>query len=154
MIFSTNEASIQLFESMHMRQVGSFAVYEAPPLVASPKRAVKEQTQLATQADLDDIIDYLNVSNIFPLLGGLYQVWFTAYPITVELLEAKIAAQQIYLLRRWDRLDGLAIIDTSSGGPLRKNRLSLGYLDGTTIESMSLIAYDLRHHLARIGLES
>src|SRR5436189_4135866 len=67
---STNEAFIRLAESMHMRRVGSFAIYEASPLATSPKRAVKEQIQLATQADLDDIIDYLNVSNMFPLVGG------------------------------------------------------------------------------------
>jgi ribosomal protein S18 acetylase RimI-like enzyme len=154
MIETTSEASVQLFESMHMRRVGSFAIYEAPSLATSPERAAKEQTQLATQGDLDDIIDYLNVSNIFPLVGGLYYVWFAAYPITAELLEAKIAARQLYLLRRWDRLDGLAIVDTSGEGIFRKSRLSLGYIDGTTIESISLIAYDLRHHLVGIGLES
>jgi hypothetical protein len=108
---------------------------------------------LATQADLDDIIDYLNVSNIFPLTGGLYYTWFAAYPITAELLEKKIAAQQVYLLRRWDRLDGLAIVDAIEGF-VKKNSLSLGYIDGTTIESISLIAYDLQHRLAGMEQES
>jgi len=150
---STNEAFIRLAESMHMRRVGSFAIYSATLLPTSPKRAVREQTQLATQADLDDVINYLNVSNIFPLVGGLYYTQFTAYPITAELLEGKIAAQQLYILRRWNRLDGLAIVDTGEG-LFEKNRLSLGYLDGTTIESISLIAYDLQHHLAGMGLES
>ena len=153
MVELTNEASIQLFESMHMRQVGSFMLYDAVPLTTSSERAVREQIQLATQVDLDDIIDYLNVSNIFPLVGGLYYMWFAAYPITAELLEEKIAAQQVYLLRRWDRLDGLAIVDTREGF-VKQDRLSLGYIDGTTIESISLIAYDLRHRLASMGLES
>jgi ribosomal protein S18 acetylase RimI-like enzyme len=153
MVESTNEASIQLFESMHMRRVGSFMLYNAVPLTTSSERAVREQIQLATQADLDDIIDYLNVSNIFPLVGGLYYMWFAAYPITAELLEEKIAAQQVYLLRRWDRLDGLAIVDTRENF-VKQDRLSLGYIDGTTIESISLIAYDLQHRLAGMGLES
>ena len=153
MIESTNEASRQLFESMHMRQVGSLMLYNADLLITSSERAVREQIQLATQADLDDIIDYLNVSNIFPLTGGLYYTWFAAYPITAELLEKKIAAQQVYLLRRWDRLDGLAIVDTAEGF-VKKNSLSLGYIDGTTIESISLIAYDLRHRLADMEQES
>jgi predicted GNAT family acetyltransferase len=154
MVESTNEASIQLFESMHMRRVGSFMLYNAAPLTTLPERAVREQIQLATQADLDDIIDYLNISNIFPLVGGLYYTWFAAYPITAELLEEKIAAQQVYLLRRWDRLDGLAIVDTREENFVKQDRLSLGYIDGTTIESISLIAYDLRHRLAGMGLES
>jgi len=153
MVESTNEASIQLFESMHMRQVGSFMLYDAVPLTTSSERAVREQIQLATQVDLDDIINYLNVSNLFPLVGGLYYTWFAAYPITAELLDEKIAAQQIYLLRRWDRVDGLAIVDTREGS-VKKNCLSLGYIDGTTIESVSLIAYDLRHRLADLGLAS
>jgi GNAT superfamily N-acetyltransferase len=153
MVDSTNEASIQLFESVHMRRVGCFMLYNAVPLTTSSERAIREQIQLATQADLDDVIDYLNISNIFPLVGGLYYTWFVAYPITAELLEEKIAAQQVYLLRRWDRLDGLAIVDTREGF-VKKNCLSLGYIDGTTIESISLIAYDLRHRLAGMGLES
>jgi ribosomal protein S18 acetylase RimI-like enzyme len=153
MIESTNEASRQLFESMHMRQVGSFMPYNADPLTTSSERAAREQTQLATQADLDDVIDYLNVSNIFPLTGGLYYTWSVGYPITAELLEKKIAAQQVYLLRRWDRLDGLAIIDTIEGF-VKKKSLLLGYIDGTTIESISLIAYDLQHCLANMEQES
>ena len=102
---------------------------------------------------MDDIIDYLNASNIFPLVGGLYYSWFAAYPITAELLEQKIAAQQLYLLPRWDRLNGLAIVDTREDF-LKKNCLTVGYIDGTTIEAISLIAYDLRYHLAEMELQS
>lgn len=152
-IESTNQASIQLAESVHMRRVGSFVIYDAASLAPSSERTVREQIELATQDDLDDIINYLNVSNIFPSVGGLYYARFTAYPITAELLEQKIAAQQLYLLRRWDRLDGLAIVDTRDGS-VKKNCLSLGYIDGTTIEAISLITHALWHHLAEIGLES
>ncbi len=114
------------------------------------RRAVQERAQLATPADLDDIINYLNVSSIFPVVGGVYYVGWKAYPITAALLEAKIAAQQIYLLRRWDRLDGLAIAEprTERDEP----RLSLGYIDGPTVESISLLAYDLRRRLTEMGL--
>lgn len=147
------EAPIRLLESMHMRRVGSFVIYDATPLTALSGSPARERIQLATQDDLDDIIDYLNASNIFPLVGGLYYIWFAAYPITAELLEQKIAAQQIYLLRRWDRLDGLAIVDTREGF-VKKNSLMLGYIDGTTIEAISLIAYDLRYHLAEMELQS
>jgi GNAT superfamily N-acetyltransferase len=153
MIEGQCEAPIRLLESMHMRRVGCFMLYDTEPLTTLPERAAREQTQLATQADLDDIIDYLNVSNIFPLTGGLYYTWFAAYPITAELLEKKIAAQQVYLLRRWDRLDGLAIVDAIEGF-VKKKSLSLGYIDGTTIESISLIAYDLQHRLADMEQES
>ena len=106
---------------------------------------------MATKADLDDIINYLNASNIFPAVGGLYYCAFTAYAITNDLLEAKVSAQQVYIMRRWDRLDGLAFVESSSGrqGP----QLSIGYIDGTT-ESISLIAYDLRRKAASMGLES
>ncbi|HZR40327.1 MAG TPA: GNAT family N-acetyltransferase [Ktedonobacteraceae bacterium] len=148
---SGNTASRRLAESMHMRQVSAFANYSVPQLTTSPRRTVHEQTQLATEADLDEIIDYLNVSNIFPLTGGLYYAGFKAYPITAELLEEKIAAHNIYLLRRWDRLDGLAI--TEPREEHQEQLLSLGYIDGTAIEAISLIAYDLRRRLPELGLQ-
>jgi hypothetical protein len=113
---------------------------------------LQEKPRLATLDDLDTIIDFLNGSSIFPLVGGLYYTRFKAYPITAELLEEKIAAQHVSILYRWDRLDGLAIMDVHETGP--EKRLSLGYIDGTAIEPISLIAYDLRHRLSAMGLES
>ena len=147
---ATNAASIQLFRSLRMRQVGAFALYSAVPILLAPKRIVQETTQVATLDDLDTIIDYLNVSNVFPLTGGLYYVKFTAYPITAELLEQKIAQQSVYLLRRWDRLDGLAIAEQRE--EQQEQRLSIGYIDGTTIEAISLIAYDLRKRATALEL--
>lgn len=150
---STNTGSIRVAEHVHMRQVGGFVPFTANALPASPQRTYGiDSTQLATPDDIDEIIDYLNASNVFPAVGGLYYVGFTAYVITAELLAEKVAAQQVYLLRRWNRLDGLAIAEprTERNG----KRLSLGYIDGMTIESISLIAYDLRRRLTTSGLES
>ncbi|SRR6266487_615878 len=148
---SDNTSSIRIWERAFMRTVGGFSFCTAP--FASPsKRPVEDTAQLAMASDLDEIIDYLNVSNIFPLTGGLYYVNFTAYPITAELLEEKIAAQQVYLLRRWERLDGLAIAEVHEGH--QGKQLSLGYIDGTAIEPISLLAYDLRRHLPAVGAES
>jgi ribosomal protein S18 acetylase RimI-like enzyme len=153
MTSAENTRSIEIVERGHMRRVGAFALYKASPLIAaSQKRPVAEKTQLATPDDLDEIIDYLNVSNVFPAVGGLYYAAYTAYSITAELLEARIAARNIYLLRRWDRLDGLAIVE-----PREKHQgknLSLGYIDGTAIEAISLIAHDLRYRLSELDLES
>src|SRR5438270_12315622 len=99
-----------------MHRVCVFAPYKAAPLTALPRRlAGLEMPTLATATDVDEIIDYLNVSNIFPVVGGLYYSGFTAYTITSGLLETKIAAQQVYLLRRWDRLDGLALVEPHEG---------------------------------------
>jgi hypothetical protein len=150
---ASNTRSIELVERGPMRRVGAFAPYTAPPLLTtSQRRFVQEKTQLATPDDLDEIIDYLNGSNVFPAVGGLYYAGWAAYSITTELLEARIADQNIYLLRRWDRLDGLAIAE------LREVHigkcLSLGYIDGTAIEAISLIAYDLRRRLPELGLAS
>jgi ribosomal protein S18 acetylase RimI-like enzyme len=147
---SENESSMRLWERSFMRRVAGFSLCTAPPQAGS-KRPAQEQTRLATPADLDEIIDYLNVSNIFPLTGGLYYVGFTAYPITAELLEEKIASQQVYLLRRWERLDGLAIAEVRE--ERQGKQLSLGYIDGTAIEPISLLAYDLRRRLAALGAE-
>lgn len=148
---SRNIASIQLSESMHMYRVGEFSLYMAPPFTTLTARPVQVATQLATLADLDAIIDFLNTSNIFPLVGGLYYAKFTAYPMTAEFLKQKIQAQQVYLLRRWDRLDGLAI------GEIRQEnneiRFSIGYIDGTAIEAISLIAYDLRRRISTMPAE-
>ncbi|GHO88745.1 GNAT family N-acetyltransferase [Dictyobacter formicarum] len=148
---SHNVASIELSESMHMRRVGDFALYTARPFTTPPSRAPQQPVRLATLEDLDMIIDYLNASNIFPLVGGLYYVKFQALPITAEFLEQKINSQQIYLLQRWERLDGLAIAEIRREN--QQQRLSVGYLDGTTIEAISFIAYNLRRHLSELQLE-
>ncbi|MDQ6645150.1 MAG: hypothetical protein M3Y76_11945, partial [Chloroflexota bacterium] len=76
---------------------------------------------------------------------------FTAYAVTRDLLETKMQAQQIYILRRWNRLDGLVIAEPQQG--MSGSQLSIGYIDGTT-ESISLIAYALRGQITSMGLES
>jgi ribosomal protein S18 acetylase RimI-like enzyme len=151
LIESDNTPSIRVAERIFMRKVAGFSLLTATSQLNSV-RVSQEKTQLATLSDLDEIIDYLNVSNIFPLSGGLYYTGWTAYPITAELLESKINAQQVYLLRRWNRLDGLAIaeIRTERQGP----QLSIGYIDGTAIEPISLIAYDLRSQLPALHVDS
>ena len=152
-IEAENEPSIHTAEKIHMRQVAAFALYKAPPLTPREQSSFFGQAQvsLATAVDLDDIIDYLNISNVFPAVGGLYYVSFTAREITESFLQEKIASQQIYLLRRWDRIDGLAI--TEPRIERGEQRLSVGYIDGTMIESISLIAHDLRHRLPTLGLD-
>jgi GNAT superfamily N-acetyltransferase len=147
---SINTGAISLIERGFFRRVGAFAVYRAMPETAPPKRQYGlDAPQLATQADIDDIIDYLNTSNIFPASGGLYYQGFTAYTIIASLLEAKVSARQVYVLRRWDRLDGLALAEIRDGR--QGSQLSIGYIDGTT-ESISLIAYALRRRLTEMGL--
>lgn len=149
---STNAGSFRLLERASMHRVGEFAPYQALPATTPSKRQYGlEKPTLATASDLDDIINFLNVSNNFPVVGGLYYRGFTAYSITRELLTEKVAAQQIYILRRWDRLDGLAIAEPREGH--RGRHLFIGYIDGTT-ESISLIAYALRQKLPDLGLES
>src|SRR5579859_2449983 len=149
---STNTAAIRLIEHNHLRRVNAYAQFRASPLTTPTQRQYGIETPvLATLADRDEIIDYLNLSNIFPAAGGLYNAGFTACSITAALIEQKITAQQVYLLRRWDRLDGLAIIE------VRERRgeklLSIGYIDGTT-ESISLLAYALRTMLPDFGVEN
>ena len=149
---STNTAAIHLLEKGAMNRVGSYTMYRAVAAAAPPKRSYALETPvLATSADLDDIIDYLNNSNIFPATGGLYYQGFTAYTVTADLLLAKITAHQLYILRRWDRLDGLVIAESRSGH--QGQHLSIGYIDGTT-ESISMIAYSMRRLLPDFGLEN
>lgn len=149
---STNTTSIRLMEQKFMRQVAAFVPMHTSPVITPSKRQYGVETPtLATAADIDDIINYLNASNIFPAVGGLYYQSFTAFSITSELLTEKISAQQIYILRRWDRLDGLAIAEPGAGR--RGKYLAIGYIDGTT-ESISLIAYALRTRLSALDLES
>ncbi len=152
LIEADNTASLRIANRLFMRQIAGFSLFTATPPQNSPRRSDAEQTQLATLADLDEIIDYLNVSNIFPLSGGLYYVSWTAYPITAELLETKIKAQQVYLLRRWNRLDGLAIAEVRQ--ERQGTQLTIGYIDGTAIEPISLIAYDLRRQLSALAADS
>jgi GNAT superfamily N-acetyltransferase len=149
---STNTAAIHLIERGHWRRVNAFAQFRAAPLTAATKRQYGlVAPSLATLADCDEIIDYLNVSNIFPATGGLYNASFTAYAITSALIEQKITAQQIYLLRRWDRLDGLAMVEPRD---FREEKwLAIGYIDGTT-ESISLLAYALRKMLPSSGIKA
>jgi GNAT superfamily N-acetyltransferase len=148
---STNTAAIPLIERGFMRRVSALAPFHAEPVTTPSKRQYGMDTPTpATAADIDDIIDYLNVSNIFPAVGGLYNQGFTAYSITGELIAKKVAAQQIYILRRWDRLDGLVMVEPRERQG--KKHLFVGYIDGTT-ESISLIAYALRAMLPESGLE-
>jgi hypothetical protein len=136
-----------------MLQVGAFVPFFAAPLSAVPARHVGlERTQLATADDLNEIVHYLNASSIFPGVGGFYYLSFRAYSITTEFLEEKIGAQQVYLLRRWNRLDGLAIAEQIEWKQVRK-QLSVGYIDGTTTDAISLIAYDFLRRLPELGLE-
>ncbi|HLJ35409.1 MAG TPA: GNAT family N-acetyltransferase, partial [Ktedonobacteraceae bacterium] len=149
---STNIASITLAEHGHMRRIGSFALHNAEPVTTPSKRQYgMDAPQVATEADLDDIIDFLNASSNFPLTGGMYYHSFIGYAITGALLAEKIAAQQVYILRRWQRLDGLAIAEPRHGR--QGAQLSIGYIDGTT-ESISMIAYTLRTRVVEMGLES
>ena len=148
---STNTAAIRLIERSFMRRVSAFAPFQADPVTTPSKRQYgMDRPTLASSADIDGIIDYLNVSNIFPAVGGLYNQGFTAYSITGELIAKKVAAQQIYILRRWDRLDGLAMVEPRERQG--EKHLFVGYIDGTT-ESISLIAYALRAMLPALGLE-
>jgi hypothetical protein len=93
----------------------------------------------------------LNVSNIFPLVGGLYYAKWMAQPVTAEWLEELIQTQQVYLLRRWERIDGLAL--TEMRQDFNEHSLSIGYIDGTAIEAISLIAYDLRRRLPEMEID-
>ena len=148
-----NAAAQRVFEHLHMRQMGGFVPFNARPLPKVGRRNNEgEATQVASKEDLDEIIDYLNASNVFPSVGGLYYRGFVAYVITAELLEKKIEAQQIYLLRRWGRLDGLAIAEQDQN-EFRGKHLSIGYIDGTT-EAISLIAYALRRMIIDMQLDS
>ena len=149
---STNTAAIGLIERNHLRRVNAYAQFRASPLTTATKRQYGMETPvLATAADTDEIIDYLNVSNIFPATGGLYNASFMAYSITAALIEQKIAAQQIYLLRRWDRLDGLVMVEPRDFHG--EKFLAIGYIDGTT-GSISLLAYALRQMLPDFGLQA
>ncbi len=151
MTASTNEASITMVEGMHFEREGVMAPYTALPLTSIPRsNASQDMLTLATAADADEIIEYLNLSNTFPAVGGLYYLGYTAYRISDRLLNARIEAGQVYLLRRWERLDGLAIAEPRAGET--KKRLMLGYIDGTT-ESISLMAYLLRQKLTTLGLD-
>jgi ribosomal protein S18 acetylase RimI-like enzyme len=148
---STNAAAIRLTERSGMRRVSAFAPYQAGPLAAPAKRTYGlEQPTLATAADIDEVIDYLNVSNIFPVVGGLYNQGFTARSITADLIAQKVEARQVYLLRRWQRLDGLVMCEPRERH--EEKQLFAGYIDGTT-ESISLLAYALRAMLPQAGLE-
>jgi RimJ/RimL family protein N-acetyltransferase len=150
-IESDNTPSIRLAEHMHMRQVGSFRLYSATPFPPQHRPTRQQHTQIATFSDIDEIIDYLNASSIFPLVGGLYYVRWMAQPITAEWLEERVDAKQVYLLRRWERIDGLALAEMRQD--FNEQSLSIGYIDGTAIEAISLIAYDLRRRLPEMELD-
>ncbi len=148
---STNVASIGMVEQAHSRRVAVFAPHTAVPVTSTPPHNYGvAEPGLATLEDLDEIIESLNVSSIFPAVGGLYCPGFTAYSISDSLLKGKIQAGQLYLLRRWERLDGLAIVEPREDR--QGQHLFIGYIDGTT-ESISLLAYALRRKLPEMGLE-
>ena len=150
---STNTASIRSVERGNfMHRIASYAPHKAGPITTQSHRTYGLETPtLATEDDIDDIIDYLNTSHIFAATGGLYYSGFVAWSITPEFLESKVAAQQVYILRRWQRLDGFALIETREGR-MGKD-IFIGYIDGTT-ESISLIAYAMRGNLSKLELNA
>jgi ribosomal protein S18 acetylase RimI-like enzyme len=150
-VSADNTRSQHLSESNHMRRVGAFSVYVAPPL-NTPRQTMRERPQVATLQDLDAIIDYLNLSSVFPSVGGLYYVGFAAREITGAFLEERVKAGQLYFLRRWEQIDGLAITEHHAESGLQ--RLSVGYIDGTAIEAVSLLAYDLRWRITEMELDA
>jgi GNAT superfamily N-acetyltransferase len=148
---SSNYSAIKIFEQSLMEHVGSFVPFRAQPLTTpSPRQGTIEAPTQATLDDLDEIIDYLDQSNTFPLTGGLYYKGFTAYTISDSLLKAKLEAGEVYVLRRWERLDGIALLEERQRHQGTKH-LFIGYIDGTT-ESISLMAYALRQEAAARGL--
>ncbi len=155
---SVNSGALHIMNTLRMRPIGAFAPFHAAPIAISPQGRARvatyqpERTCLATLEDLDEIIAYINSSNIFPAVGGMYYSSFVAHVITAALLEQQIAARQVYLLRRWERLDGLALAEPREDH--QGKRLSVGYIDGLTIEAISLIAHDLRSRLPDMKLES
>ena len=149
---ASNNAAVRLIERSSMRRVSAYALYQAGPIAAGSKRTHGIETPiLATAGDIGEIIDYLNLSNIFPAVGGLYNAGWTAYSITADLIGEKVKAQQVYLLRRWERLDGLVICEARDRG--EEKQLFVGYIDGTT-ESISLLAYAMRAMLPQFGVET
>lgn len=147
---SDNVASIAMVERNLWRRVGSFVALSAQPMTTLSEHEVgPDLPRLAMAADSADIRDYLNASNIMPLSGGLYYQFFTAYVINDDLIRAKIDAGDVYVLRRWQRLDGLAFAETLQGR--QDSSLFIGYVDGTS-EAISLIAYALRKQAADMGL--
>jgi GNAT superfamily N-acetyltransferase len=148
---STNERVIQISERSHWYRVGEFMLFFATAAADASRRPPEEQPRLATLADLESIIDFLNASNMFPLVGGLYYMSFSGYAISEALLRDKIAAGAIYILQRWERLDGLAMMEEREY--LGHRQLSVGYIDGTAIEPISLLAYDIRYRAHTLGVE-
>lgn len=143
-----NIASITMVEHRHWRRAGEIVPYTATPLAALSRRDLgPDLPQPATMDDIDDIIAYLNTSNIYPASGGLYYQGFTAHVITAEDIEARVKTSQIYILRRWDRLDGFAFIEPRE--MRQRSELFIGYIDGTT-ESISLLAHVLRKQAAEM----
>lgn len=146
-----NIPSTRLVEHLHMRPVGSYRLYSALPTPPQQKARPTARPRIATTSDTDAIIDYLNTSSIFPLVGGLYYVRWMAQPIEAAWLEERIQAQQVYLLQRWEQIDGIAIAEVRQDHG--KQDLSVGYIDGGAIEAISLIAYDLRRRLNEMELK-
>ncbi|GCE47588.1 L-amino acid N-acyltransferase YncA [Thermosporothrix hazakensis] len=142
-----NQRSLELAEAGGFRKVAGFLPFSTvPALDKLQKISAKDRPRPATIEDLDDIISFLNASNVFPIMAGLYFHRFRAIPITAVFLEEKIKEQQIYLTRRWEKLDGLAIFDVCPPNNYYGTHISLGYIDGTSIEPVSLLAYELLHH--------
>jgi hypothetical protein len=149
-----NTQSMQLSESRFFHKVGTISVYR----LAIPEEAISAERpgygvpRLATFDDLEPIIEFLNTSNTFPLTGGLYYAGMAAQPISESLLTEKIALGQLTLLQRWERIEGLAIAEEYQNEWGRQ--LSVGYIDGTAIDAVSLLVYDLIKHVSDNTLDN
>jgi GNAT superfamily N-acetyltransferase len=142
---SDNNVAQHASERDHFERVGTFIVYEAP----AGQLEDAEIPTPATPADLPDVQALLNLSSIFPAMGGLAYYQWAGRALTRTLLEERLAPGNLLVLKQGTDLQALAICHPQEEG---ESALSVEYLDGTS-EGVGRLAYSLRAVAADRGLE-
>ncbi|HEV2237329.1 MAG TPA: GNAT family N-acetyltransferase [Ktedonobacterales bacterium] len=148
---SDNLGSQALFAAAGFEQVARLIGFEAPARAVVPSQALPPGGALSTPGadEADRLWAYLEASQWAPLYGGLLVRGWRAQAMTPDLLAARMAAGEVWLLEAAGDIQALAIGGARAGDS--GGRLGIRYLDGTP-EGIGRLALLLRGEAQRRGL--
>jgi GNAT superfamily N-acetyltransferase len=153
---SENLASQALFAAAGFEQVANLLAFEAKARAVVPSQALPPGGVLRTPGadERERVWAFLEASQWAPYYGGLFISGWRALALTLDLLAARMAAGEVWMLEVAGEIQALATGSARSGsrqGSSGGGRLGIRYLDGAP-EAMGRLALLLRGEAQRLEL--
>ena len=132
-------------------QVGSYVPFIAATAGAIADATLEEQIHQPGPAELDRLWEWLERSNIAPLVGGLLLIGEWPAALTDDALERALAAGHVWTVDGWGELQAVVI----AGPPPQHGQAlpyTIRYLDGTA-QGIGQLALHLRALAATQGYD-